>query len=298
MPQGGSTSPFWFSLFASEISSSKLVRGMINECTLFFSPWAKLLATTASSNNWTSRLTSNASCSLISVLPLHQHSHSGPPLPQHSDWDGGQQTRSPQENTNRSIHSSKNQITPPFISTLVFHLLPESYPSLPLLSPAWQTKPLTPPAIFINMSNKALTSDLEAQSETEVTQVGVALYDRTTHNWMTVMTQSNCVLSTGRTICCRGWDKAMGRVKWFKTIFVFTGSHSLKRQETKDYWHDAVNISFIEFHSSNKCIQLSTIQYYQIYMADDAQCHIRFDRSASFSSLHFFFLLSESIIKP
>lgn len=66
------------------------------------------------------------------------------PIPQHFCWDCGQQTRSPRENTNRSICSTENQITPPFISTLVFHLLPESYPLFPLLSPDRHTEDLTP----------------------------------------------------------------------------------------------------------------------------------------------------------
>lgn len=66
------------------------------------------------------------------------------PLPQHFCWDSGQQTRSPHENTNRSMGFAKNQITPPFIFTLVFHLLPESYPTFPVLSPVGQTEALIP----------------------------------------------------------------------------------------------------------------------------------------------------------
>lgn len=64
----------------------------------------------------------------------HPANTSMQPIPQHFCWDGGQETRSPWENTNRSISSTEEQITPPIISTLVFHLLPESYPLFPLLS--------------------------------------------------------------------------------------------------------------------------------------------------------------------
>lgn len=52
----------------------------------------------------------------------------------------------PNANTKRSIRSTENQITPPFIFTLVFHLLPESYPSFPLLSPDGQTEAPPPPS--------------------------------------------------------------------------------------------------------------------------------------------------------
>ncbi len=127
---------------------------------------------------------------------LQQHFHGAvQPIPQHFCWDCGQQTRSPRENTNRSIRSAENQITPPFISTLVFHLLPESYPLFPLLSPERQTEALTP-GYLINMSNKALTSDRPAQGHSGGSHTGWPYNTKRPNGQMTGTTESNGLMAT------------------------------------------------------------------------------------------------------
>lgn len=88
--------------------------------------------------------------------PLQQHFLSAlQPLPQHFCWDCGQQTCSPHK-TQTDRWSTEKQITPPFISILVFHLLLESYPLFPPLSQTDKHRP-RPLAIFINTCTKALT---------------------------------------------------------------------------------------------------------------------------------------------
>lgn len=81
------------------------------------------------------------------------------PIPQHFCWDCGQQTFSTYENTSRSIRSTETQITPAFIFALVFHLLPESNPLFPLLSPDRQTEAMTP-----NFIHKSVQQGLDLWS--------------------------------------------------------------------------------------------------------------------------------------
>lgn len=85
-------------------------------------------------------LTSNLCWTLISALTL-------PTLPpcHAADASALQLGRPPANPFTPRKHKQidKFQITPPFISTLVFHLLPESYPLFPLLLPDGQIQVLT-----------------------------------------------------------------------------------------------------------------------------------------------------------